>query len=91
MGRFRIDIDSEIVGFLTDEGEFISDNPSIKRFSKRVKKIGTFEMVHGKGAVGWVRKTVKTGDAGYVSAVIEKLLDAGYGVAPDTGCTEIVV
>ena len=79
------------LGFLTDEGEFISDNPFIKRFAKRVKKIETFEMVSGKDAVGWVRKTVKPGDTGYVSAVIEGLLDAGHGVGPDTGCTEIVL
>jgi hypothetical protein len=92
MGRFKIVIEDITIGFLTDEGEIISDNPFLRKLAASIKELTTLEVVRGDGdAFGQVVKTVKLGDPGYLGEMIEELLEAGYGIAPDIGSTKDVV
>ena len=69
------------VGTLTDKGEIRSNDPFLKSFAKRVARIHT--IVHGDG---WLNvTTVRSGDPGYLPAVVDALEEEGYGVVPGTG------
>ena len=82
--RIGIHICDETVGYLTDEGELISENPTIKRLARRVKRVQTTELIRGKkGTVGLRLITVERAHPAYVGAVIERLLDAGYDLTAE--------
>ena len=78
----KIVLDRDIIGELTDDGDIITDDIWLKKLADRINRQKLTDLRSRKtehGLYGYL-VTVRKGDPGYVSALVEILPDNGYGL-----------
>jgi hypothetical protein len=78
----KIVIDKDVVGELTEEGEIITNDLWLQKLADKIRcqKLTSLRSIKTKQGLYGHLVEVKRGDAGYVSAVANILLDNGYGL-----------
>ena len=78
----NIVINDEVVGELTDDGEIKTDDIQLKKLADRISRQNLTDLRSRKAKRHhyFYLTTVKKSEPGYVSAVIEILLENGYGL-----------
>ena len=78
----KIVIDKDVVGKLTDDGEIITSDIWLQKLADRIRRQKLIDLRSrktGHGHYGYL-VTVQKGKPRYISAVVEILLDNGYGL-----------
>lgn len=78
----KIVIDKDVIGELTDDGEIITSDTWLQKLADKTRRQKLTDLRSKKTKQGhyFFLTMVSKGDAGYVSAVAEILLDNGYGL-----------